>query len=632
MAKDGESKGGIFLGWERPVDGVGTVAEHEDHGAVGQSLLRLADANFDDGIGALAEAGRPNPREISNAVVAQQGDEPNELGASAFLFAWGQFIDHDIDLTEAGGLEYAPIAIPDDDPVFAGGEIPFFRVEPVHGTGDTTPREYENEITAFIDASMVYGSDDGTYAALRDEGGKMLIDENGLLYSTGGGVLAGDVRAAENAALTSLHTLFIREHNRWVDKLAKKNPELTGEELYWTARSYVETEIQAITYNEFLPILVGEDMIAAYSGYDPSVNPGVSVEFSTAAFRFGHSLINPTLQRLEENGETSAAGDLSLLGAFFAPDTLADGGFDAMLRGLGDSVSQEVDTHVIEELRSFLFGAGLDLPAFNIQRGRDLGVASYNDLREAVGLDRATSFADVTSNAELAAGLEAVYGDVDALDAWVGGLAEDHVNGGLLGELFSVIVIDQFTRLRDGDPYWSEGSDMPAKELDELWSTTLSDIIERNSDIGVMQDNAFIAYDRIGGDDGANLLEGGDGHDLLLGQGGKDTLVGNGDDDQLVGGRGSDIINGGAGNDVLEGGAGADVFVFAMGEAGDDVIVDFDKKDQVDLTDFDEFAQFDDLDLVKGDGGATLILADDQTVSFEGVGIGKLKADDFLLA
>ncbi|MCG8356189.1 MAG: hypothetical protein MI920_11495 [Kiloniellales bacterium] len=601
---------GPWLGELRPVDGAGSNADYPDWGATGQTLLRLAAADFADGIGSLSGEDRPNPREISNAVSRQVGDEPNALGVSDLLWAWGQFIDHDLDLTEAGEGEFAPIAVPAGDAAFdpdGSGDavIPFFRVDPIDGTGETTPREYHNEITAFLDASMVYGSDAETAAALRGDDGKLLLDDEGYLIETEDGVLAGDVRAAENVALTSLHTLFAREHNRWVDELAERHPELSADELFQAARVRVEALIQAVTFNEFLPVILGAGAVPAYAGYDATVNPGISVEFSTAAYRFGHSLLSASLQRLEEDGESIAAGDLALRDAFFAPDEIAgNGGIAALLRGLADSTAQALDPQVVEDVRSFLFAeggsTGLDLAAINIQRGRDLGVSSYNDLREALGLERAGSFSDVTSDPVLAQQLEDLYGSVDLVDAWIGGLAEDPVNGGLLGELFHSVVLEQFLRIRDGDPYWSEGAEISPRELEALWSTSLADVIERNSEVDSIQDAVFFAYDRQGGGEADDGLVGGDGRDLLLGQGGSDQLFGGGGDDQLEGGDGADRLQGGAGDDILSGGGGPDSFVFRLSEdSGSDVITDLHADDVLVLSDLlgdlDTIAELDSL-------------------------------------
>lgn len=596
-----------IVGASRLPDGTGSNPDHPDFGAAGQILLRLADPDYDDGIGTLAESGRPNVREISNIVVAQDESIENSVGASMFLVAWGQFIDHDINHTPPGSTEIAMISIPDDDPVFAPGSLmPFTRVDPEAGTGADEPRQYANEITAFIDGSMIYGSDAATAAVLRDDGGKILIDGDGYLQADGNGdLMTGDSRAAENALLTAMHTVFAREHNRWVDVLAERHPELTNDELYTAARNRVEAELQAITFNEYLPVLLGKDAMSAYSGFDSTVNPGVSVEFSTAVYRFGHSLLNDTMQRLDEDGETHKDGDLDLIDAFFAPEMMEGGGIDAILRGAADSPTQEVDTQVVEALRSALFGTGLDLAAFNLQRGRDLGVASYNDLRAAVGLERASSFADVTSDPELAAKLEELYGEVDGLDAWVGGLAEDHVNGGMLGELFATILIDQFARIRDGDPFWSQAGHLAQSEIDDLWSTTLADVIERNTGIDDIQDNLFIAYNRIGGNKRDNELNGGKDHDLIIGFDGDDVLMGKDKDDQLVGGRGKDTLIGGTGDDILEGGKGSDK---AWGQDGNDVIRGQAGKDELHGGTGDDIIKGgDDADLIYGSSGKDVI-------------------------
>lgn len=649
----------VVIAAVRPIDGAGSHHHHPDWGAAGQQLLRLAPADFADGIGAMEGPDLPAPREISNAVMQQTGDEPNPFGVSDLFWAFGQFVDHDLDLTRAGSSEYYEMPIPAGDPEFDPGNtgaavMPFFRVDPMAGTGVATPREYPNEITAFLDASVVYGADPVTAAALRGADGKLLLDAEGLLFSDGaGGVLAGDVRAAENVALTSLQTLFAREHNWWVDELAARDPSLTGDELYDAARQRVEAEFQAITFNEYLPLLVGQDAIAAYDGYDPWVNPGISIEFSTAAYRFGHSLLSPEILRLEESGLTISAGNLALRAAFFAPDEITDnGGIEPILRGLGAGVAQNLDIHIIDDVRSFLFGdpgdGGLDLASLNIQRGRDMGLPGYNDMRAALGLDPAADFSDITSDPVLANELHDLYGNVDNVDAWVGGLAEDPYGDGMLGELFATVIIDQFLRIRAGDPFWSQGSGLPQHEIDMLWSTTLADVIERNTDIGAMQNDALLAYDRIGGDGGANVLVGDGGRDLILGFDGNDSLSGGDGEDQLEGGGGNDTLDGGAGNDSLDGGdgddsllgglgndtftggAGADTFAFAPGE-GDDVITDFDVLfDFLDVTALG-ITDFADLN-IQDQGPNAQVDFGAGTVVLENVAAGSIEAEQVILA
>ena len=76
------------------------------------------------------------------------------------LTIWGQFIDHDIGLTNVQEEERMPIKIPDCDPFMdldcsGGKEIPFKRSVSMPGDG---PRQQMNSITSFVDGSMIYGS------------------------------------------------------------------------------------------------------------------------------------------------------------------------------------------------------------------------------------------------------------------------------------------------------------------------------------------------------------------------------------------------------------------------------------------------------------------------------------------
>jgi Ca2+-binding RTX toxin-like protein len=154
-------------------------------------------------------------------------------------------------------------------------------------------------------------------------------------------------------------------------------------------------------------------------------------------------------------------------------------------------------------------------------------------------------------------------------------------------------------------------------------------VIENNTDIGVMQDNAFLAYDRVGGDARGNSLSGSDGRDLLIGLGGKDLLNGGAGDDQLIGGDGRDRLIGGSGNDILEGGGDRDVFVIGAGN-GHDIISDFTSRDVVQLSGVGA-RRFRDLDFQETDDGVVLTLADGGTVTFLGLSEDDLDRDNFLL-
>ncbi len=499
------------------LDGTGNNLIHTSWGSDNADLLRVAPAGYADGISIPAGATRPDARTISNAVAAQTDDIINNRDMSAFVYAWGQFIDHDLDLTTSASPATAfNIQVPKGDPQFdpngTGTQVITLNrsnFDPATGTSKSNPRQQVNNITAWLDGSMVYGSDAARAAALRTfSGGHLKTSAGNLLpFNTAGLAnandahlvpdnqlfLAGDVRANENTELTSLQTLFVREHNRLADLIAKANPNWNDEQIYQKARSMVIGELQAITYNEFLPALLGPAAPGPYAGYNPNVNPGIANEFSSAAFRVGHTLVGDDVEFLDNNGNALRPA-LPLSQDFFNPGVVQQSGIDPVLKYLASDRAQEVDTHVVDSLRNFLFGppgaGGLDLASLNIQRGRDNGLADYNTTRAAYGLPRVKTFADITSDKQLQQQLQKLYGNVNNIDLWVGGLAENHVPGGSVGPTFARIIADQFSRLRDGDRFWYQRV-FTGAERTMLEHTTLADVIRRNTTVSNLQDSVF---------------------------------------------------------------------------------------------------------------------------------------------
>lgn len=359
------------------------------------------------------------------------------------------------------------------------------------------PRQQTTMISAFIDGSMVYGSDETFAKSLRTlQGGRMKTSGDNLLPLDADGLffLAGDVRANENLELLAIHTLFLREHNQLADAIAKAHPELDDEAIYQQARRIVAAELQVITYQEFLPALLGPGALRPYRGHDPAVNPGIATEFSTAAFRIGHTMVGGDIGFLDNDGN-DIREEVDLADAFFNPAPIKETGPDPLLKYLASDNAQEVDTQIITALRDFLFGppgtGGLDLASLNIERGRDHGIADFNTVRKAYGLPAVRDFQQITRDVSLAEKLRSLYGTPDPLDLWIGGLAEDHVPGSSVGPTFRRIIADQFERARDGDSHWHE-REFFGKQLATLRSTRLSDIIRRNTSITKLQDNVFV--------------------------------------------------------------------------------------------------------------------------------------------
>jgi hypothetical protein len=502
----------------RTYDGTGN--NPSNWGSAGTDLLRLSPAAYGDGISSLSGADRPGPRYISNAVCAQSQNMPNSLNLSDFIYGWGQFIDHDLDLTPAGNTEPIDIRVPPGDQWFdpnnTGNKvIPDFRsiFDPATGTGTDNPRQQPNTITAFLDGSVIYGSDPARAAALRTfSGGRLKTSAGNLLPFNTFGLpeendtrqfhdnqlfLTGDVRGNENVLLVAIETLFVREHNRLADKFAVKHPDWTDEQVFQAARKIVGAEIESITYNQFIPALLGAGALPAYAGYDPTVNPGIATEFSTAAFRIGHSQLNGDVKFFDNDGNPIRP-PMNLDDAFFNPDPIKQSGIDPLLKYLASDNAQEVDTLVIDAVRNFLFGppgsGGLDLVSLDIQRARDHGIADYNTVRQAYGLGAVNSFADITSDPALQAKLQTLYGDVNHIDLLIGGLAEDHVPGAAVGPTFRAILIDQFERTRDGDRLWFENT-FSGHDLKVLESVTLADIIKQDTNLTNLQDDVFFFQD-----------------------------------------------------------------------------------------------------------------------------------------
>ena len=513
------------------IDGTGNNVAHPTWGSTGQDLLRVSPAAYGDGISTPSGADRPGARLVSNLLAASPaGGVANDRDFTAFVYAWGQFLDHDLGLTDtATPRERLPIPVPTGDSSFdptgtGTMTIPMSRsaYDPATGTSTANPRQQTNSITSFIDGSQVYGSDATRAAALREfAGGRLRTSAGNLLpFNTAGLAnandahvvadnqlfLAGDVRANENPELLALQTLFVREHNRIAADAAAKNPTCTDEQLYQHARRMVISEIQEITYDEFLPAILGANTPATsavqnYRGYRADVNPGIATEFSTAAFRLGHSMLGEDIQFLDNDGNP-VRDAMRLKDAFFDPRPVSQVGIDPLLKYLASDRAQEIDTKVVDDVRNFLFGqpgqGGFDLASLNIQRGRDHGLADYNTVRAAYGLPKVTSFAQITTDTAVQASLKQAYGSIDKLDLWVAGLAEKHLPGSSLGETFTRILVDQFSRLRDGDRYWYQNA-LPPNAVRDVQNTSLVDIIRRNTQVTNLQPDVFFFRTSIGG-------------------------------------------------------------------------------------------------------------------------------------
>ncbi len=512
----------------RSIDGVGNNQANPQWGSAERALIRKAPIAYADGISEPNGQDRPNPRLVTLTLCQQDAPMPSRRNTTDFLWAFGVFVNHDMDITESASPTVPfNIPVPRGDPYFdpAGTgtqEIIFGRGKTVEGTGTSTtnPLQLDNSDTAFLDLSTVYGSDDARAAWLRtNSGGRMktsshptgdlLPFNDGTQFNLGNFevadsstnlFLAGDVRSNVSAFLATMHTLFVRNHNYWADQFAAEDASRTDEELYQLARRRNIAELQNIAIYQWLATLLGEGAVPDYPGYDPNVDPTVAVEFSTVILRsVGHTLLPTEIMRLNEDGTEIAQGHVLLRDSFFdnAPIVVQSAGIDPILRGLASKHCQESDSFFVDDIHHFLFtlpgAGGRDLTALNIQRARDFGIPDYNTLREAYGLPRNENFSDITSDPQRATELESLYGTTDDIDPFIGAVSEGHAGSGSVGELVRAGMLDQLLRIRDGDRFWFENPDQfSADEISEIRNTKLSDVIRRNTGVRNIQDDVFV--------------------------------------------------------------------------------------------------------------------------------------------
>jgi Animal haem peroxidase len=450
----------------RSFDGSGNNVEHPGWGRMGTPYLRVVKAAYADGIRKMLDG--PSPRYISNRIFNDGGQNVlSENDVSQWGWVWGQFLDHTFGLRDERPGESAPIRFASTDRLerFRDdlGSIDFARTPAAPGTGVMTPRQETNTVSSYIDGFAVYGGRakrlewlrvgpvDGTLA---DNDASLLLPDNYLPRANARGdiaaapsmdlmgalaghrttaVVAGDVRANENIALTAVHTLFAREHNRIVSLLPAT---LREEDKFEIARRVVGAEEQYVTYHEFLPAMGVH--LPPYRGYDANVNASISNEFATVGYRV-HSMVHGELEpeapvgtygsdQLEafrhEGIEAESQGEevklvIPLGVAYGNPDLLTAVGLGPLLRGLGDERQYKNDEQIDDSMRSILFqipkpgvrdpsvcgepvvrpscfSVVQDLGAIDVQRGRDHGIPPYNQLRIAYGLSPKPSYAAIT--------------------------------------------------------------------------------------------------------------------------------------------------------------------------------------------------------------------------------------------
>ena len=383
--------------------------------------------------------------------------------------------------------------------------------------------------------------------------------------------ITGDGRGNENIALTAIHSVFHLEHNRLVDQvkqvvldsadLAFLNQWLitpiaalpttpaaiaalqwNGERLFQAGRLPNEMQYQHLVFEEFGRKLLPS--IEIFSGYNSTVDPAIMSEFANVVYRFGHSMLNDTVDRIDPG--TGVSLPMRLIDAFLNPVAFQQSGagtkaaVGTIANGMTQQVGNEIDEFLTESVRNNLVGLPLDLGALNLARGRDTGIPGLNVARRLFFADTGnpalqpyTSWSDfglnikhpeslanfiaaygthativaATTDAARRAAAEALVngalaGNIDAqnfldatgiyaggslgglenVDFWIGGLAEKlQPFGGMLGSSFAYVFGTQMLRLQNHDRFYYLSRTAGLNILTQLEEQSFGDIVSRNS-------------------------------------------------------------------------------------------------------------------------------------------------------
>ncbi|KAG1666077.1 Chorion peroxidase [Nymphon striatum] len=340
----------------RTIDGTCNNLKRPLEGSSNTAQGRLLEAVYEDGISVPRKSSKlggrlKSPRYISSKIMT---DIQNlHKSKTSLLTYFGQIISHDYSITpmiKAKGEDFLcckdsrkgmrahpgcfTIPIHKKDKFYSKYKkncMEFIRSTVVLKSNCRFGyREQQNAITTHMDGSFIYGSNNEMADKLRVKSLGMLqmcllktSDSNLMPQKVGEKsctiearnceFLAGDKRANENIGLATIHTIFMREHNRIAKLVSEMKPSWDDEKIYQETRKIVIAFMQNMVMKEYLPIVMGKDLLNKYdlalprnldpNIYDPNINVEVSNAFSTAAFRFAHSMINDDIEFVFANGQ-----------------------------------------------------------------------------------------------------------------------------------------------------------------------------------------------------------------------------------------------------------------------------------------------------------------------------------------
>ncbi|XP_054081978.1 peroxidase [Zeugodacus cucurbitae] len=537
----------------RTFDGSCNNFENPGYGMATSRYMRMMIPKYSDGVysptSSITGAPLPNARLLSLALYGETS-LPDDFRTMAFL-QWGQLVAHDMTSFLKANTTGDCCSQPENNscyPIFLYPHGPISQATSKRCLNfarsasdvDTMCQEsgfpYSEKISttsAYLDLSFAYGNS-------KSENKKFRVFKSGLMKTSlvnnrdwlplsmnpetdcGEDIyqcfFLPDMRNQFIPTIAVLHTIIVREHNRIAKILERYNPHYSDERLFQEARKINIAQYQKITYYDWLPLLVGPTYAYSKSllhrtgnyehvdDYAPTVNAAPYAEFAAAAFRYSHNQIPGWFSLVSSRRDYNRT--LRLSNHFDRPENLNllwdSDNFDSLIRGMSTQLQKCPDSNIDKEIKHYFDRKsfeeyGSDLKAIDIQRGRDYGLPSYNDMRVYCGLPRAYDWAGFSNEiAEDKIGLiQKMYASPDDVDLAIGGSLESHAHESILGPTFQCIIGRQFLNARTGDRFFFERyhphSGFSKDQLAEIRKASLSQLFCNNADfLQDIQINAFI--------------------------------------------------------------------------------------------------------------------------------------------
>jgi len=547
----------------RSLDGYCNNLENPIWGATETLLLRKAPPRF-------LPSDLPNERTVSQTLFATETHIPDPLmntneratgltpenKLNNFAVIVGQFLSHDLSHTVTPFIPGSPLNIgilipncngPNDtaktDELCIWPQNGIFTRPSVGIMDSNNIFQTYNNATSYVDLNTVYGMSVNVTNKLRSfNQGKLLtgsdntLPDNAIIgvpneCALAGppiGNAAGDLRSDENFYITVLHTLFLRQHNRYAQQIYNAHNTLTDEQIFQQARKLNIATFQHIIYDEWFPEVFGKkaanQLLDDYDCYRPDLQAGTWTEFATSSFRF-HTMLNLPLLALNSTCGL-VKGNVQNMTTFPSklqerstcePALFRQYGPDAFLRGALKQTAQKFDTKVNDGIRNLRIGgpANVDVEASNLFRGRLHLIPDYNSFRIAFGADSLYDlqncykgsngdpikcFQHITKNNTLASLLKTLYGSVDRIDSFTGLMAESEYPSSTVGDTATRSVAQQLRVARDADRFWWQKTGvLTFSERDMIEDISMSDLLKSNfpSLANVIKKNAFKIHHNI---------------------------------------------------------------------------------------------------------------------------------------